>query len=122
MQLTRHASHAMWEPCHIGHDRAIRAAVRCPAVIEDDVIISQISKAPIDNLPRGAEKEILAHVAGIRVPIVLGLTWSASRLVLEIEYSANPAHLRCDSETIVAKVSRFSGQQPCQRESYEFLG
>jgi hypothetical protein len=75
MQLIRYVSHAMWEPCHVWHDGSVRPTVRSPAVVEDDVIVSQVAKAPVHNLPCSAEQQRLAHITGIGVPIVLISNW-----------------------------------------------
>ena len=91
----------------------------CPAVVKDDVVVAQVSKAPVDNLFGAAEEQILAHVTRVGVPIVL----RSARSVRVIEpgawkYSTHPAHLRSDGETIVTQVSGVgSSHQPCQRES-----
>ena len=48
--------------------------MRCPAVVKDDIVVTKVSETPVDNLLCAAQEQILAHVAGIGVPIVLGLT------------------------------------------------
>ena len=72
MELIRNTFHPTWELRTVGQQRALGATPGGPAIVEDDIVVTQVAKTKVDNLLGGREEEGFVDVAAEGVPVILG--------------------------------------------------
>ena len=71
MQLIGYMLHTVGELGHIWLKRSIGRPTSRPAIIENDVVIPEVSQTVIDDFLSSSQEQSLADVASKGIPIIL---------------------------------------------------
>lgn len=71
MKLVRHMGHTVRKLGHVGLKGPIGCSSRGPTVIQNNISISEISEAIINNFLGRIQEKFLANVAAKGVPVIL---------------------------------------------------